>query len=757
MNKLFKKVLAGVLACSMLGSMSAVALADGNSVKITKVEVLSSADDTNPTTYTGDSLNNASFTVGKLIRITAKTTNSNTSPYMTFLSYKNGSESSLNNTTVQYVAQDAATSGTEQTFTFRPRATLGAGKYTAKVGATGVTTPVSITYTVNGKINIKTPDSAISFAKNNVPESIKFNFETENDQVLNDGINNTAEIYIDGEKVTVTGGYEVKLDGSGGTTTEGIIIICKAALESLGEGTHNVTLKVNGFEDATLTNAFTVTGEAYNVTFDTNGGELESNVTGSFTANEAETALPIPKKAHKKFDGWYLSDDTNYTTKIEKYASNLDNKTLVAKWTDITHTITYVGNVGATVVDGATLPATYVEGTAVTLPNLTKTGHTFGGWFTSTDYETEIEISSETITDVTAYAKFTANTYTFKYMSNDKEYKENGKDTYTYGDTNFTFPTPTGEGIYPEDKPNFVGWYTDSDFADGTQVGSPIEAVANAEDGDAITLYAKWTASAKYTLNLNYRAKDKSVLSGIAGEVVPNIITYKDDNYKDEGYDYTFVGWADTQGATTAISDEELKSKTFPEGESNLYPVFSKSLITYTVKFVVGDDVETGYENNELQYTVNTDNNLPNATKEGFKLEGWYKEESCINKVKNWSYELYTGDSTEISLYPKFVEKWDDVEQLSATEDVKVTKRGNTYKVTKTEAGSIDNYVGYAVLYNENGTLKSVTPVKAENTNEFTITLPTPTGQETGKLFIWKKTNAKPVIGAVAVSAQPAN
>ncbi len=73
--------------------------------------------------------------------------------------------------------------------------------------------------------------------------------------------------------------------------------------------------------------------------------------------------------------------------------------------------ITYNGVEGAT----HTNPATYTEGTAVTLTDASKDGYTFNGWYTTADFQEAskvTEISATTTGNVTLYAKFTQNAVT---------------------------------------------------------------------------------------------------------------------------------------------------------------------------------------------------------------------------------------------------------------------------------------------------------------------------------------------------------
>ena len=153
--------------------------------------------------------------------------------------------------------------------------------------------------------------------------------------------------------------------------------------------------------DVTLYAKFTKIAETFTITYEADGG------THTNPATYTEGSLVVLTDATKNgytFDGWY--SEAAFTTKVTMILSTqTGNVTLYAKFTKIivTSNITYV-------VDGGTHtnPATYTEGTAVTLSDATKDGYTFDGWYTDSAFTTKVtEISATQTGDVTLYAKFT--------------------------------------------------------------------------------------------------------------------------------------------------------------------------------------------------------------------------------------------------------------------------------------------------------------------------------------------------------------
>ena len=154
-----------------------------------------------------------------------------------------------------------------------------------------------------------------------------------------------------------------------------------------------------------------------------------------------------------------------------------------------TFTTTFNTNGGSAI---ATLTHNY--GFPITAPtDPTKTGYTFGGWYDDVSLTTAHNFTFAVLSDITLYAKWTANSYTITFNTNGGSAV--AAITQNYG-TSVSAPTDPSKPGY-----TFSGWYSDARLTTGyTFTTMP---------PSDMTLYAKWIAIAKGT--------NVSVFDGITG------------------------------------------------------------------------------------------------------------------------------------------------------------------------------------------------------------------------------------------------
>jgi len=232
----------------------------------------------------------------------------------------------------------------------------------------------------------------------------------------------------------------------------------------------------------------------YSVKYDSNTGSGDMSSTEFTYDVEGELRENTFEKEGYVFTGWNTEaggSGTRYEdgSKVENLTSvDGGEVTLYAQWSEGEFTVTLGDN---------EITGTYGEPIGE-LPEASKTGYQFLGWFTE-------EIGGEQITedstfpskDTEYYAQFEANSYTVTYDQNTGMQARgvSGYNNCRY-DTEFTLPV---DGYYSAVGSTLVGWNTESDGSgDNYNAGESVKNLTAEQNGN-VTLYAQWSANA-YTV-----------------------------------------------------------------------------------------------------------------------------------------------------------------------------------------------------------------------------------------------------------------
>jgi uncharacterized repeat protein (TIGR02543 family) len=148
---------------------------------------------------------------------------------------------------------------------------------------------------------------------------------------------------------------------------------------------------------------------SYTVTFDSQSATIAASPTSKTVASPATTvdALPTPPtKTSYTFAGWFTAASGG-GTQFTASTVVTGNITVYAYWTTSTvYTVTYDSQGGSSVASQQVVSG----GTVGTLPaNPTRSGYTFGGWYTAVSGGGTAFTASTTVTaSLTVYAKWTA-------------------------------------------------------------------------------------------------------------------------------------------------------------------------------------------------------------------------------------------------------------------------------------------------------------------------------------------------------------
>ena len=231
---------------------------------------------------------------------------------------------------------------------------------------------------------------------------------------------------------------------------------------------------------------------SYTVNFDANGGS--GSMEAEFFSYDEAKALTENSfvRAGYTFVGWSTASETTnvkYTNgqEVENLISTHEGEmTLYAVWQANQYTVHFDSNQGS----GSSMPTTAgdiqvtYDSTYGNLPEVTRDGYTFNGWFTATSGGTQVQSMDKVaiMEEQILYAQWTRNTYTVTYDAGDGQFT-NGATNKTMQqifDTKYTLPEdPTRDGYI------FMGWYIgETEITNNTYMRTAQEH----------TIYAMWQA-----------------------------------------------------------------------------------------------------------------------------------------------------------------------------------------------------------------------------------------------------------------------
>ena len=387
--------------------------------------------------------------------------------------------------------------------------------YTAWSGKTASSNAVYAGQSAGGNSSIQiratSPSAIITTTSGGTATNVtvSWNTNTADNRTLNvygktSAYSTSADLYDSSNQGTLIGtivkGTSTSLDIEGNYTYIGVRSNGSAMyLDEL-----DITWSSGGSGTITYSNystSCTTTPTTYNITYKDQGGGTFSGTHGSGYPTThiygTATTLVSPTKTGYDFGGWFTNSNCTGTavTTLGATAYTADI-TLYAKWTAKTYNITYKdqGNATFSGTHGSGYPTTHTYGTATTLVSPTKTGYTFGGWFTNSNCTgTAITTLGATAytADITLYAKWTAlPTYTVTFIDGTSTYDT--RSGYTGQSITVTDPTPC-------DGFTFEGWSTQQ--YSSTNTGYPTIDYDGTVPSSNTTYYAVYSVQ-KPTISL---------------------------------------------------------------------------------------------------------------------------------------------------------------------------------------------------------------------------------------------------------------
>lgn len=427
-------------------------------------------------------------------------------------------------------------------------------------------------------------------------------------------IGNAGESYTPTSNVTLKACYSyyayiLDVYPNGGTwngTTE------KTRIEPLANpkpsiyGNTNYTGKIGSTID--IPNPIPPSG--YTVSFDTNGGSSISSITST-----------------KSFNGWNNSSPGTFSGTTYTYG------------------------------EGSGYITANYKNNSVNLPKPTKSGYTFGGWYTASSGGTKVNNTYTPTENITLYAHWSANSYRLSFDANgcgtlgvSYVTATVGK---TYGDADDGDGLPS---IALTTGKKFDGWYTSS--SGGNKITNSTTVTASSDNG---TLYAHCSyinynisynlangtygsshpTSAKYGDVINISKPSKKVTISLSRGTNASNAKISSTSVSAA---QTFAGWTATNLNTTTARRGTSSSSVNTQWSSGS----TKSTYTYYKNLTATNNATVNLTANWTQKSVT----LPTITKSGYTC-GWatsstattYKYESGATYVPN------ANGSSNLTLY----------------------------------------------------------------------------------------------------------
>ncbi len=323
-------------------------------------------------------------------------------------------------------------------------------------------------------------------------------------------------------------------------------------------------------------------------------------------ANYQTVYLPALEKEHWTFGGWHYFDSDKKTVSL---ASSVDKEgntvyvlpgsvlsegfTLYPEWTEIP-----LGNFAVTFnsMEGSPVDnQTIEENSCATKPaDPTRTGYTFSGWYTNSDYDSDAyDFATPVTAPITLYAKWTINTYTISYSSD-------------YGTAPATKTVEWGTKLSDDDLAEITA---EGKVFKGWKIGDNTYATTGTTVTDNITLTADWSIA---QITISYETTHGTAPETQTVDYGTILATAHLEEIEADGYD--FDGWF-LEGKA-AVAGTTLTA--------NITLTASWTAKTYSITYYGVEDAE-----NVPEYTIESGAiTLAEPTMTGYTFKGWFTTET---------------------------------------------------------------------------------------------------------------------------------
>lgn len=219
------------------------------------------------------------------------------------------------------------------------------------------------------------------------------------------------------------------------------------------------------------------TPSKYTLYFNGNGGTATKS-SKEVTYRSSYGDLGSASRTGYTFNGWYTAASGGTQKSSSDTYTTAGDSTLYAHWTANTYTVAFHGNGGTPEYNSKNVSYDSNYGS---LPNASRTGYTFNGWYTSADGGDHITSDTvyKTAGNTDLYAHWTPNKYTLYFDGN--------TGTASYGSKTVTYDSAYGD-LATASKTHYAfdGWFT------ARSGGSQVTSSTIYKTADNSTVYAHY-------------------------------------------------------------------------------------------------------------------------------------------------------------------------------------------------------------------------------------------------------------------------
>ena len=365
----------------------------------------------------------------------------------------------------------------------------------------------------------------------------------------------------------------------------------------------------------------------YLITYNLNGGTFDVTAPAGYDVESETIILPVPTRTAYVFDGWYANQTYMGDSVVSIEHGSVGDVSLYAKWTPIRYTVTYNTNGGE--LSQFAITAYTIESLDFMLPQVTKRGYDFAGWYDNQAFSGNavLSIPQGSYGDKAFYAKWQPTVYFISYSVNGGVLPAYVPTEYNIESQSFSLPVPVRPGY------DFSGWYDNTELSGNAVYSVPSGSTGNME------LYAAWTPVIyRVTYNMNGGTVEGSLVFTYTIESDTIILPQA------EKRGYTFRGWY-SNPEYSGLSVTAIAAGSY--GDITLYARFD--VIIYHITYYTNGGSVT---NAPTEFTVESGLIiLPSPSRVGYSFAGWYRNDEFTGERVN---AVLNGSVGDVILYAKW-------------------------------------------------------------------------------------------------------